>query len=82
MDTICPICNGLLPLQESCPVCGKAMEDHGPLTNFFGPYSPYREIDDLKMSNGFPDLVHRQCIHVGYCENCKMEHLFFIQELL
>lgn len=81
MATLCPICNGLTSLQASCEHCGSPIEDNGRLNDLYGPYSPYREIDHLKLTNGYSDLAHQQCIHVAYCPNCSHQQLSFTQEI-
>ncbi|HEY0828640.1 MAG TPA: hypothetical protein VGE40_11130 [Bacilli bacterium] len=67
----CPVCNGLQDLTVLCPKCQHQAVDHGRIDDYAGPYSPYRPIDDLKLTNGFPDLVNHQCVHVAYCKECN-----------
>lgn len=81
MPTLCPICNGLHTLEAICDACSINMEDHGRLEQLYGPYSPYREIDHIKLTNGYADVYEQQCIHVGICPNCSFNKLFFIQEI-
>jgi hypothetical protein len=71
MDYMCPICNGLAALSHNCSQCGSKMEDHGRFDSFLSDYSPYRQIDDLKMTNTFIDLASKQCIHVTFCPQCQ-----------
>lgn len=80
-DTICPICNGLTNLDKVCEKCGSLMEDHGRYEQLFDPYSPYREIDHIRMTNGFMDVAQHQCIHIAQCPQCSHQQLFFIQEV-
>ncbi|WP_274363876.1 hypothetical protein [Paenibacillus thermotolerans] len=68
--SICPVCNGFEQLVAACPQCGAKAEDQGKLSDLYGPYSPYRPIDDLKLTNGYDDLAHRQCMHAVYCPVC------------
>ncbi|WP_248930431.1 hypothetical protein [Paenibacillus hamazuiensis] len=70
MSYVCPVCNGLEALQPICPDCGQAAADQGKLSDFYGPYSPYRPIDDLKMTNGYDDLRRHVCMHSVYCSRC------------
>ncbi|MDQ0340332.1 uncharacterized protein YbaR (Trm112 family) [Caldalkalibacillus uzonensis] len=70
---ICPVCNGLESLTYTCPQCANPVDDLGKLSDYDEPYSPYREINDMKLSNGYPDLVQHQCIHLLHCPNCKQE---------
>ncbi|WP_231558757.1 hypothetical protein [Brevibacillus thermoruber] len=80
MDHLCPVCNGLMPYQEACPRCGRPLDDAGRLYDYYGDYSPYLEIDDSKLNNGFPDRLHHHCLHVGWCPACRQEHLSVIEE--
>ena len=66
----CPVCNGLEQLQAVCPHCGAPADDEGRLNDYLGPYAPYRDLDDVSLTNGFNDLAARQCIHVIYCQAC------------
>ncbi|CAG7643101.1 hypothetical protein ACFQI7_10660 [Paenibacillus allorhizosphaerae] len=71
MTYICEVCNGLESLSSSCPTCLQPADDQGKLSDFYGPYSPYRPIDDLKATNGFDDARQHLCIHLAYCPNCS-----------
>jgi hypothetical protein len=74
---LCPICNGFDVFQAVCPQCQHAAEDLGRLGDLYGPYSPYRPIDDIRMTNGYPDLQHHQCLHAASCSGCG--HRFIVQ---
>ncbi len=65
MAKVCPICNGLTTVTAVCPRCGRRLADGGALENYYGPYSPYMDIDSLQ--HGFPDT---QCVHLLYCPAC------------
>ncbi|WP_084024307.1 hypothetical protein [Vulcanibacillus modesticaldus] len=80
MPYLCPVCNGLSALQATCQYCHHPLEDYGRIEQLFGPYSPYQEISDLKMTNGFIDSTIHLCIHVTYCPMCGKEHLITIKE--
>jgi len=76
-DSYCPICNGLEWLAVACPNgCGQAT-DAGRFNDLLGPYSPYRPIEDISMTNGFRDLEERKCIHVVHCSQC--DHSFYVE---
>lgn len=77
---LCPVCNGLTMIAGTCPQCGDIVQDHGPLQHLYGPYSAYRPIDDIKKSNGFPDLENQQCIHLTSCSQCNKEWYTAISE--
>lgn len=71
MSYMCPLCNGLLSVSARCPDCGnQTCEDEGRLGDFYGPYSPYRPIDDIRMSNGWMDVSQHICLHLVRCLSC------------
>lgn len=80
MSHMCLYCNGMLALDSMCPQCDKPMADGGRLEDYSGPYSPYRPIDDLKLTNGYPDLALRLCIHQTYCGSCGYSAVMPIPE--
>ncbi|MGG4496047.1 hypothetical protein [Brevibacillus reuszeri] len=80
MNYLCPACNGLAALAKECPRCGQLLSDAGRLYDYYGDYSPYREIDDVKMDNGYPDRHNHQCLHTGWCPHCQEEHMIIVQE--
>lgn len=59
-------------LDIKCPLCNKNATDCGRYDEYLGPYAPYRQIDDLRLTNDFNDLKNHQCIHVGYCAQCNL----------
>ncbi|WP_407870973.1 hypothetical protein [Paenibacillus sp. P36] len=72
MSSICPVCNGLQELTTDCPVCSHAMCDGGRLSDYLGPYSPYREIDVYSMSDSDGTLSGHggECLHLLNCPDC------------
>ncbi|MFD2670669.1 hypothetical protein [Marinicrinis sediminis] len=76
----CPVCNGWNEMQEACPQCGQSLQDYGRTGDFYGPYSPYRPIDDIRLTNGIPDVRLHQCIHTCYCAHCKHKVEITIEE--
>lgn len=80
MNHLCPICNGLARLAAECQKCGGQLVDEGRLYDYYGDYSPYREIDDAKMDNGLPDRLNHLCIHAGWCPVCRSQQSVFVQE--
>lgn len=69
MDLICPVCNGLMEIDFRCRQCQKKMNDLGRIEDFYLPYSPYEEQDDLAALQE-SDLF---CIHLLFCPNCKLD---------
>ncbi|OYD07190.1 hypothetical protein [Paludifilum halophilum] len=78
----CPVCNGFEGLNMLCPQCGEMMEDRGRFLDLLADYSPYRPIDDLKRTDGYPDLDTHQCPHTLYCRNCGHDQLMMVAEIL
>ncbi|PYI53888.1 hypothetical protein [Paenibacillus flagellatus] len=79
-SSVCPLCNGLLPLHAPCPNCGQPLTDGGRLDDYTGPYAPYRPIDDMKLTNGYPDLAEHTCIHRTYCAACGRDAVLQVKE--
>ena len=77
---ICPICNGLTKLNMACPRCGQTAEDYGRYGDFFGPYSPYRPIEDLKLTDGLMDAETYTCPHLLYCPDCERSFPYLVKE--
>ena len=64
-----------------CTHCGEQMVDSGRLIDFFDDYSPYMEIDLMKMEDGFPDSNSGQkCPHLYTCPSCHNDDVIFIKE--
>ncbi|USG66848.1 hypothetical protein NDK47_05985 [Brevibacillus ruminantium] len=80
MVHLCPVCNGLIALHEECPYCVGPLDDSGRLYDYYEKYSPYREIDDAKLSNGVSDALHHHCLHLGWCTQCNREHVLAVEE--
>lgn len=70
----------MITLTMLCPICNNAAEDRGRFNDYIGPYSPYREIDELSLTNGFTDLAQHTCIHIMKCENCNHQFQMSVQE--
>jgi len=79
--SICPICNGLREVDLQCTQCGKQMVDSGRLMDFYDDYSPYMEIDLMKMEDGYSDTNSGQkCPHLYTCPTCQKDEVIFIKE--
>lgn len=66
-ENICPVCNGLITLEESCPDCKETLEDNGHLENLLGPYAPYEENEETKNL----DEKRGNCLHKVVCPYCE-----------
>ncbi len=80
MSYVCPVCNGLIKLNAICHLCQEQLDDYGKLEQLYDPYSPYREIDALKMTNGYDDYRTHHCIHIATCTNCNKNYIIQIDE--
>ncbi|CAG7618680.1 hypothetical protein PAESOLCIP111_02139 [Paenibacillus solanacearum] len=69
MTLMCEVCNGMESLSYSCPTCLQPADDQGKLSDYYGPYAPYRAIDD-GMDNLSGDVMQRQCVHLAFCPAC------------
>lgn len=69
MSTMCPACSGLIKKKPACPHCGEQMVDSGPVTDYFGPYSPYYS---LHFESGL-------CTHLFSCPECGFDRRFAIK---
>lgn len=78
---ICPLCNGLRKVTVYCPHCQQPMENQGKVTDYFENYSPYMDIDMMKLVDGYPyTLANHECVHLFYCPCCRQEEVRFIKE--
>ena len=81
MDTICPVCNQLQSIAVYCTNCGDNMIDQGRVSDYFDDYSPYEEIENMKMVDGYPnDRKQGQCPHLFICHSCQHDRVVFIDE--
>ncbi len=78
---ICPVCNGYSSLQLVCDQCSGILEDQGKISDYYDDYSPYMEIDWLKLEDGIADnYQEEQCMHLFKCPKCGREQVEIIQE--
>ncbi|NLW24518.1 MAG: hypothetical protein GXY91_04650 [Clostridia bacterium] len=69
MEYGCPICNGLMSIDEICPYCQQNMKDMGRIEDLYTPYSPYEEQDDIPI---LQESIN-SCIHLFSCPECIYE---------
>lgn len=77
----CPVCNGLTTLSEHCPKCSNLLIDNGRYIDLFDDYSPYRPIDDIKMTDGLKDVKNHLCPHQVTCDQCGYTEIKFVTEI-
>ncbi|WP_127584815.1 hypothetical protein [Paenibacillus koleovorans] len=77
----CPVCNGMKSLNQHCPQCSRLLDDRGRVDDYLGDYSPYREIDDMKLTNGFADLANHTCVHALFCGGCCVVYALEVEEI-
>lgn len=57
------------------------MLESGRLMDFYDDYSPYMEIDLMKMEDGYPDTNSgNKCPHLYRCPSCLADTVVFIKE--
>ncbi|MED3623008.1 hypothetical protein [Neobacillus thermocopriae] len=79
--SICPVCNGLREVYVLCTNCGEPMLESGRLQDYYDDYSPYMDIDLMKMEDGFTDtFTGHKCPHLYRCPKCANEEVMFIRE--
>ncbi|XJZ28085.1 hypothetical protein ACF5W4_04620 [Bacillota bacterium Lsc_1132] len=78
---ICPICNGLRGIPTFCQKCGSEMIERGRIMDYYDDYSPYMDIDLMKMEDGYPDSYkNHQCPHLCTCPKCLTDEVVLIKE--
>lgn len=78
---ICPVCNGLREVILSCTNCGVPMRESGRLMDYYDDYSPYMEIDLMKMEDGYVDTYSGHlCPHLYRCPACNQDKVLLIKE--
>lgn len=70
MERVCPICNGLQPLEAACPQCGHPLKDGGTIEDYWGAYSPYVDKDTLYINR---HGEQNYCVHLIYCPGCNYD---------
>ncbi len=77
----CPVCNGFSKLSYFCSRCHQPLTDGGRLFDYFLDYSPYRPIDDAKMTDGLLDYTNHTCPHVLHCPHCDYQQTVMVKEI-
>jgi len=83
LSSFCTVCNGMEALSAVCPHCESgSASDYGRVNDYYGPYAPYRPIEDISMTNGYPDVARNECMHMLYCEACGASSVLAVPESL
>lgn len=73
---LCPVCNGMILLETSCPNCGARAEDEGRPEDWTGPYAPYeltpRAVSGMESEDSL-------CPHLAQCPACGLEFLIRVE---
>jgi hypothetical protein len=78
---VCPVCNGFQRIEEKCPACQNTIEDQGRVMDYFDDYSPYMQIDLMKLEDGLQDDFEKgKCPHLLKCSQCGYEKTYLIKE--
>lgn len=67
MDTVCKLCNSMAEVKPSCS-CGNTLQDSGPVTDYYGPYSPYYNLS----------FEADRCYHLFTCPRCGRDQVVSI----
>ncbi|MCL6572104.1 MAG: hypothetical protein K6T88_10535 [Bacillus sp. (in: Bacteria)] len=79
--SMCQVCNGLREVSLFCANCGNPMMESGRIMDFYDDYSPYMEIDLMKLEDGYPDTNSAgKCPHLFCCQTCKNDEVILITE--
>lgn len=70
----CMWCNGISEEILICPTCEGFMLDQGRIYDYYDDYSPYMDIDLIKLEDGDPNSSNKnECVHLFKCSNCGMD---------
>lgn len=78
----CPICNGLFEEDLQCLKCGQIMQDNGRIEDYYGPYSPYDNMDKYEQPffGGLSEEL--PCVHLFTCPRCGYDTRVGIEQVV
>lgn len=78
----CPVCNGVARLNMFCPGCGQIMEDVGMIEDYYGPYSPYDNMDLYEPPRFWKLADTLPCVHLFSCSGCGRDKRVGIPQVI
>lgn len=78
MEHLCPLCNGMVEIQNICSKCGSIMKDGGRVQDFYDDYSPYLSYGITDIMDGEPDGI---CQHIFKCPVCGNDYVDNINKM-
>ncbi|MCT2535542.1 hypothetical protein NC661_07295 [Aquibacillus koreensis] len=79
---VCPVCNGLTAVTQTCPKCQHSMDHQGRLVDFMGDYIAYLEYEGTKLIDGDEESTNQHtCVHLYACPSCGEELDISIKEV-
>jgi len=82
MEYGCPLCNGFVEAEEYCLWCGHLMTDTGKMENYYGPYSPYDNMDQYEPPYCWGSADTESCVHFFSCPVCGSDKKIGVPEKL
>lgn len=80
MFDVCPLCNGMISQELTCPNCLNPTIECGKRNDYTGPYAPYAG-EEPENPNPFANIGTTEmaslnctaptCWHMTYCEACN-----------
>ncbi|MCL6639264.1 MAG: hypothetical protein K6T80_06240 [Firmicutes bacterium] len=77
--SVCPLCNGLYELNQTCASCGGPFIDRGALQDFYDDYSAY--LDQALYEDGYRCNRDEYCVHLFACPRCHVDKTFVFRRL-
>ena len=78
----CPVCNGLTQIEKFCPHCGCLLNDNGIIENYYGPYSPYDDLDAYEPPVFWNLADVLPCVHLCSCPRCGFDTRIGVNQIV
>lgn len=80
--SMCPVCNGLTEIPQSCPNCANSMEECGKTVDYLDDYSAYMDQQLLEKVDGLShEESNRYCLHLYHCAACERDFSLKVQQI-